>query len=328
MSELRRAVYLPHAPDLDLVQRLDADGFESLWTEEGQGRTAFGKLTRWASVTESVGLGTCIVNVFSRTPAALAQEAATLDEFSDGRAILGLGVAHPGVVEDFHGVEFDRPLARMEEYIRLVRRYLAGDPEAFDGEFFTPTRTTTWSAFEPVRSEIPIYNAALGPSNLRLTGEFADGWLPAWYPLDGFDEARANLATGAERADRDLSDIDVARYVPVAVSDDPSTARFAVAERIARTYRDIPGYYDRVAKERGFEDEVERARAADTTREAAEQVSDEFIDLVSVAGAPETVRDREQAMVDASVDLVIYGIGPVLDDDELRRETLDAIAPS
>jgi len=326
MSTDRTAIYLSHVESLNTIERLESLGFDGLWTEEGQGRSAFGKLSQWASVTDSVGLGTSIVNVFARTPAMLAQEVATLDEYSGGRAILGLGVAHPGVVEEFHGVEFDRPLARMAEYIRLVRRYLAGDGGAYDGEFFSPERTEFWSAFEPVRAEIPIYNGALGPGNLRLTGELADGWLPAWYPLSRFDEAREHLRTGAERAGRDPTEIDVARYVPVAVSEDPDRARTAIAKRIARTYRDIPGYYDRVARNEGFGDEVERARAAPSLEAAAERVSDEFIDLVAVAGTPETVAEREAAMREAGIDLPLYGIDPILDDDELRESTIEAIS--
>ena len=186
-----------------LVARAEQLGYESAWAAEGQGKSAFGKLERWAVHTERIGLATGIVNVFSRTPAAIAQAAATLDAHSGGRAILGLGVAHPGVVEGFHGAEFERPLPRMDEYIELVRRYLRGDPEGFDGEFFSPSRTAFWEAFEPERASIPIYNGALGPANVRLTGQFADGWVPNLYPDSQFKEAQGWLADGAARADRD-----------------------------------------------------------------------------------------------------------------------------
>jgi len=199
--------------------------YESAWAAEGQGKSAFGKLERWAVHTERIGLATGIVNVFSRTPAAIAQAVATLDAHSGGRAVLGLGVAHPGVVEGFHGAEFERPLPRMAEYIELVRRYLRGDPEGYDGEFFSPSRTAFWEAFAPERASIPIYNGALGPGNVRLTGQFADGWVPNLYPDSQFKEAKGWLADGAARGDRDPASIDVAMYVLTAVDEDPERAR-------------------------------------------------------------------------------------------------------
>ena len=187
----RIGVLLSLRDDLDLVRRAERLGYESIWAAEGQGRTAFGKLERWATATDRIGLASGIVNVYSRTPATLAQAAATLDAHSGGRAILGLGVAHPGVVEGFHGTEFDRPLARMAEYVALVRRYLRGDADGFDGEFYTPDQTRFWDAFGPERAEIPIYNAALGEDNITLTGEHADGWLPNLYPRPRFETATA-----------------------------------------------------------------------------------------------------------------------------------------
>lgn len=110
--------------DLDLVRRVESLGYTGIWAAEGQGKTAFGKLERWATATDSVALGTGIVNVFSRSPATIAQAVATLNDHAEGRARLGLGVAHPGVVAELHGIPFDRPLPRLAEYVRLVRHYL------------------------------------------------------------------------------------------------------------------------------------------------------------------------------------------------------------
>lgn len=323
----RTGVLFSLRDDLDLVTRAEELGYESVWTAEGQGRTAFGKLERWATVTDEVRLATGIVNVFSRTPAALAQAAATLDDHSDGRAVLGLGVAHPGVVEAFHGAEFDRPLARMAEYVELVRRYLRGEPGGFDGEFFTPERTHFWEAFDPVRAEIPVYNAALGPGNVRLTGELCDGWLPNLYPLDRFREARDWLATGAERADRDVADVDVAMYVLTAVADEPTDARQAAKRHVAYYLRDIPGYYGRVASNAGFEDEVEAVRAADSIDAGADAISDEFLDVVAVTGTDEDVRGELATLREAGVDLPIVR-APAGADREMVDRMLTACAPN
>lgn len=313
--------------DPDLAVRAEEFGYESVWAAEGQGKSAFGKLERWATHTEDIGLATGIVNVFSRTPAALAQAAATLDAHSNGRAILGLGVAHPGVVEDFHGVEFERPLARMAEYIELVRRYLRGEAEAFDGEFFSPARTSFWEAFEPERAAIPIYNGALGPGNVRLTGEHADGWLPNLYPESQFAEAQEWLAEGTRRADRGPESVNVAMYVLTAVHEDRDRARQAAAEHIAYYLRDIPGYYDRAAEEAGFEDDVEAVRAAPTTAVGAERISDALVDRLAVVGTPEQARAQLADLRAMGVDLPIVR-APAGTDEEWVDRTLQTFAPT
>ncbi|MFC7127859.1 LLM class flavin-dependent oxidoreductase [Haloferax chudinovii] len=322
----RTAVLFALRDDPSLVVRAEELGYESAWAAEGQGKTAFGKLERWAVHTEDIGLATGIVNVFSRTPAALAAAAATLDDHSDGRAILGLGVAHPGVVEAFHGVPFDRPLSRLHEYVELVRRYLRGDADSFDGEFFSPERTSFWDAFEPVREEIPIYNGALGPANVRLTGQVADGWLPNLYPRPQFEEALGWLDTGAARAGRDVSDVDVAMYVLTAVHDDPDEARRAAAEHVAYYLRDVPGYYDRAAEQAGFADEVEAVRAAPTTEAGARELSAEFLDLVALVGTPDDVRGRLGELREMGVDLPVVR-APAGVDREWVARTLEVFAP-
>ena len=311
----------------DLVVRAEELGYESAWAAEGQGKSAFGKLERWAVHTDRIGLATGIVNVFSRTPAAIAQAAATLDAHSGGRAILGLGVAHPGVVEGFHGADFDRPLPRMDEYIELVRRYLRGDPEGFDGEFFSPSRTAFWGAFEPERASIPIYNGALGPANVRLTGQFADGWVPNLYPDSQFEEARGWLADGAARADRDPDDIDVAMYVLTAVDEDPERARQAAAEHVAYYLRDIPGYYDRAAEQAGYADMVEAVREAPSLEAGADAVAAGLLDRLAVVGTPDEAREQLAHLREIGVDLPIVR-APAGSDRGWVERTLEAFAPS
>ncbi len=323
----RIGVFFSLRDDLSLVTRAEELGYESVWAAEGQGKSAFGKLERWAAHTDRIGLATGIVNVFSRTPAALAQAIATLDSHSGSRAILGLGVAHPGVVEGFHGTEFDRPLPRMAEYIRLVRRYLRGDPEEFDGEFFSPSRSSFWEAFEPERAAVPIYNGALGPGNVRLTGEFADGWVPNLYPDSQFAEATDWLATGAARAERDLADIDVAMYVLTAIDEDPDRARRAAADHVAYYLRDIPGYYDRAAEEAGFGETVEAVREAPSTPAGAEQIDDALLDRLAVIGTPREGRAQINKLRAAGVDLPIVR-APAGSDREWVDRTLSAFAPT
>jgi len=322
----RVGVYFLLQDNLELVKLAEELGYESVWAAEGQGKTAFGKLERWAVHTDTIKLATGIVNVFSRTPATLAQEIATLDAHSNGRAILGLGVAHPGVIEAFHGMGFDRPLPRMAEYIELVRRYLRGEADGFEGEFYQPERTSFWNAFEPVRESIPIYNGALGPANVRLTGQYADGWLPNLYPESQLTEAMEWLQTGAKRGDRDSDDIDVAMYVLTAVHEDAGVARQAAAEHVAYYLREIPGYYDRVAAEGGFENEVANVREAETLAAGSERLSDKFLDRLAIIGTPESARSQLAVLREHGVDLPIVR-PPARTERAWAERTLTAFAP-
>ena len=322
----RTGVFFSLRDDPALVKRAEALGYESVWAAEGQGKTALGKLERWAVHTDTIQLATGIVNVFSRSPATVAQAIATLDAHSNGRAILGLGVAHPGVVEEFHGMDFDRPLPRMAEYLELVRRYLRGEANGFEGEFYQPERTAFWNAFEPVRESIPIYNGALGPANVRLTGQYADGWLPNLYPQSQLTEAMEWLQTGAKRGGREIDDVDVAMYVLTAVHEDAAVARQAAAEHVAYYLREIPGYYDRVAAEGGFKAEVNAAREAETLAAGAAQLSEEFLDRLAIVGTPESARNQLATLRERGVDLPIVR-PPAGTERAWAERTLDAFAP-
>jgi alkanesulfonate monooxygenase SsuD/methylene tetrahydromethanopterin reductase-like flavin-dependent oxidoreductase (luciferase family) len=301
----RTAVSFGLAQDVELATLADELGYDVLFAPEGQGRSVFPRLTRLAEHTRQIGLATGIVNIFSRSPSTIAQEVATLDEFSDGRAILGLGVAHPDVVETFHGMDFDRPLARMEEYIELVRRYLSGNSSAYVGEFYSPGRTSFWDTFEPTRPSVPIYNAAIGPKNVRLTGSVADGWLPHLFPLDRLERGLEWLEDGAARADRDAGDIDVVMYLVVSVDEDVEQAKKAAAKHVATYMRDIPGYYTRVAKNSGFEEDVQAAQSAESLDSAADQLSEEYLNKIAIFGTEDTVRDRVASFRDAGVDMPV-----------------------
>ncbi|WP_396613849.1 LLM class flavin-dependent oxidoreductase (plasmid) [Haloferax sp. S1W] len=322
----RVGLFLPTEDSTELVRLAEDLGYESVWAGEGQGRSAFGKLEAWAVATDRIGLATGIVNVFTRTPATIAQEIATLDSHSNGRAILGLGTAHPGVVEGFHGTSFERPLPRVAEYIRLIRRYLASEASAYEGTFYSPDRTSFWDAFEPLRDAIPIYNAALGQANVRLTGELADGWVPNFYPRERFTEARDWLAVGADRGGRRADDIDVAMYILVVADENQATAREQAARHIAFYVRDIPGYYARSLREVGYEDVVNRIEAASSTNAGSAEVTDDLIDSLAIAGTPTEVRAELASLVEAGVDLPIIR-APTGTDHATIESMLRAVAP-
>src|SRR5918996_2967348 len=167
---------------IEKVHIADAVGVHSVWVPEAWGRDAFTILALLADRTKKLQLGTAIVNIYSRTPAALAQHFATLDELSGGRMIIGLGTSGPQVIEHFHGVPFKPPLTRLKEYIEIINTLMRSEPLKYRGKLFNLQRGFTLR-FTPVRSHIPIYLATLNPKSVKLTAELADGWLPIMIPL-------------------------------------------------------------------------------------------------------------------------------------------------
>ena len=189
-------------------------GFDSVWTAEAYGSDALMPLAWWGAATERIKLGTSIVQISARTPAATAMAAMTLDHLSGGRLILGLGVSGPQVVEGWYGQPFEKPLARMREYIGVLRDIWAREgPVTNEGPHYplpipggTGLGKPLKASIHPLRSDIPIYLAAEGPKNIALAGELCDGWLALFYSPhhDGFyrdalDEGLSRRAPGAAR---------------------------------------------------------------------------------------------------------------------------------
>src|SRR6202451_4212347 len=170
----------------------DAAGIHSIWVAEAWGRDAFTLLTLLAEHTHKVQLATSIVNIYSRTPAALAQHFATLDEFSGGRMIIGLGTSGPQVIEHFHGVPFNPPLTRMRAYVDIINLLMAGQPLNYDGKLYKLKRGFTLR-FEPPRKHVPIYIASLNQRSVEFTAQKADGWLPVMIPLGRLKQAIADF---------------------------------------------------------------------------------------------------------------------------------------
>ncbi|MCX6421485.1 MAG: LLM class flavin-dependent oxidoreductase, partial [Actinobacteria bacterium] len=174
------------ADNLALAQEADRLGYSVVWAAEAYGSDAATVLAWVAAQTTRIDVGSAIFQIPGRTPANTAMTAATLDTLSGGRFRLGLGVSGPQVSEGWHGVRFDKPLKRTREYVEIVRRALARERLTYDGEFFTlplpngPGKALTLTV-HPVRESIPIYLAAVGPKNLELAGEIADGWLAIFY---------------------------------------------------------------------------------------------------------------------------------------------------
>jgi len=285
---------------IECVRVADSCGYDSFWMPEAWERDAFNILTEIAARTERIHLGTGIINVFSRSPALIAMSAATLDEISGGRFRLGLGTSGARVVEDFHGIRFDRPLTRLREAIQIIRLLINGERVDFNGKCFELRRFKL--GFKPLRSDIPIYIAALSPRSLRQVGELADGWLPTHWPRVGLEEGIAKIREGAEGTGRDAKRIEIAPFVNVIVSDDVSQARNQARLPLAYYIGGMGDYYHASLSRLGFGAAVDQVRElwqAGRRKDAMAAIDDEMLDSIAVCGSMEHCR----ALLDEMYDL-------------------------
>src|SRR5437588_4576199 len=215
---------------LSTVREAETLGYDSVWTAEAYGSDAATVLAYVAAGTEKIKLGSAIFQMPARTAAMTAMTAATIDQLSGGRMLLGIGSSGPQVAEGWHGQRFARQLQRTREYVAVVRMALARERVEYHGETLElPLPDGPGKALKlmirPVQERIPIYLAAIGPTNTALAGEIADGWLPTFFSADHVAELRALLQEGAGRAGRSLEDFDIAPVVNAFVSDDVDQAR-------------------------------------------------------------------------------------------------------
>lgn len=309
----------------DIAARAEDLGYDGIWLGELWGTSAVVQLTDIAAHTDDVTLGTAILNVFSRSPAVLAMTAATLDRVSDGRFRLGVGTSTRKAVEDLHGAEWDdpNPVRRAHETVELTRAFLGDEGRVeYEGEVFDVRD------FPSLDGDVPIYHAALGKANRRVVARLCDGWIPHNVPFPDLDERYAYVVEQAEAAGRD-ADIDVAPYVPAAVSDDPDEARDAIRKHVAYYVGNGRGYERAVAQR--FPDGA--AAVAEAWRDgdraaAAGNVTDEMVDALGVAGTPERAREQFRAVAD--IDCVTRPMVtiPGNADEAMVERTVEALAPS
>jgi alkanesulfonate monooxygenase SsuD/methylene tetrahydromethanopterin reductase-like flavin-dependent oxidoreductase (luciferase family) len=214
----------PFAEVVGFARTAEECGYEAMFVPEAWGRDAFVTLGALARETERIGLGTGIVNVYSRTPALLAMAAVTLDELSGGRAILGLGTSGQRVVEGWHGVPMARPLRRLRETTEAVRAIIGGSRRGYSGETLSVAPGFAVTLAHP-RDRIPIYHASLTPRAIRQCAEVADGWLPYFASPETLRADVAAIEETLQGAGRERAAFTVAPYVPVLVSDDQAAAR-------------------------------------------------------------------------------------------------------
>jgi alkanesulfonate monooxygenase SsuD/methylene tetrahydromethanopterin reductase-like flavin-dependent oxidoreductase (luciferase family) len=291
-----------------LIQRAkaaDAAGVHSIWVAEAWGRDAFTTLTLLAEHTKRVRLASGIVNTYSRTPGALAQHFATLDELSGGRMIIGLGTSGPQVIEHFHGVAFDPPLTRMREYVDIINLLMAGQPLNYDGKLYKLKRGFTLR-FEPPRKHVPIYIASLNQRSVEFTAQKADGWLPVMIPLGRLKQAIADFRAMAARAGRDPKSIAIKSPSTIHVTGDPDRARALQAGTLSFYAARMGTFYAEQLTRFGFGDDVRKIREAWTAggpKAATEAVSRRLLDEMGYVGGVGGARERLAAEAEAGADL-------------------------
>jgi F420-dependent oxidoreductase-like protein len=324
---------------LALVREAESLGYDSVWAAEAYGSDTATVLAWLASQTEKIRIGSAIFQIPGRTPAMTAMTAATLDNISDGRMILGIGTSGPQVAEGWHGQPYAKPLERTREYVQILRMALARERVEFEGNQYTlPLPDGPGKALKlmiaPVQERIPIYIAAIGPKNTQLTGEIADGWIPTFFSPEHVGEMRKLLEEGAARAGggKQIDDsFDIAPTVNVAIDDDVERARDALRPVLALYVGGMgsrkQNFYNSLVQRYGFEDaarEVQDLYLDGKKEEAAAALPGELIDKVSLAGPPERIKERLELYREAGVGTLM--LTPMAWTAEGRSEILRTVA--
>jgi F420-dependent oxidoreductase-like protein len=300
-----------------LVAEAERLGFDSVWVAEAWGTDAVSVLGWLAAKTERIKLGSAIMQIPGRTPANTAMTAATLDLLSGGRFLLGLGTSGPQVVEGWHGQPWGKPLGKTREYVEIVRAALRREVVEQQGEHYRipwdgPGATGLGKPLKlmlrPLRAEIPIYLAALGPKNVALAAEIADGWLPIFVTPERFEDAFGASLAGAPPG------FEIAATVSVLVGDDVAALHDALRPHVALYVGGMGAkgrnFYNALVRRYGWEEEAERIQElylGGKQREAIAAVPDELVDAVSLVGPKERIAERLEAWRETPVTTLVLG---------------------
>ncbi|HEV3095086.1 MAG TPA: LLM class F420-dependent oxidoreductase [Solirubrobacteraceae bacterium] len=321
---------------LEIVQEAEKLGYDSVWAAEAYGSDTATVLAWLAGQTSTIRLGAGIFQMPARSAAMTAMTAATIDQLSGGRMIIGIGSSGPQVAEGWHGQRFAKQLQRTREYVAVVRMALARERVEFKGETLElPLPDGPGKALKltisTVQERIPVYLAAIGPKNTALAGEIADGWIPTLFSPEHVSELRPLLQEGADRAGRTLDGFDIAPTVNVFVTDDIEAARNAMRPFVALYVGGMgsrkQNFYNNLVCRYGFEDEakvIQDFYLEGKREEAMTAIPDELIDKVSLCGPKEVVRERIAVYRDAGVGTL--GITPIAFTKDDRLDQLRLVA--
>lgn len=311
---------------IDIVLLAEELGYHSVGLPESFARDGFTLCDRLLAATSEINVYFGLANVYSRSPAVLAQTAATLDELSGGRFILGLGSSTPNLVEGWHGLEYSQPLQRTREAIALCRKIWDRDRTAFDGKIFKTGGVKL--GFEPLRKRIPIWHGALLENSLKLCGELADGWIPNLLPIEGIAAGKEVLQEASLLAGREPNAVQVVPGIQLLVGDDAKGLLQMMKFGVAVYYGPATSPYAKAAAKLGYADdvaEIQAAYASGGSQAAIEATSDALANSVAFVGSAESCRDRIKSLLGNGADIVnITMPGPTR---EACEPVLKAIIP-
>ncbi len=307
----------PRPGFVEEAQEAERLGFDSVWVAESWGNDAFTFGAWVAAHTQTITIGTGVVQLAARTPTATAMAAVTLDHLSNGRLVLGLGVSGPQVVEGWYGRPSNKPLARTREYVEIIRRALRREgPLEFDGEFYPlpyrgegsvglgkPLKIMT----HPLRPDIPIYLGAEGPKNVTQTAEIADGWLPLYYSPFRPEVYADQLAAAKDG-------FEIAALVGINVTDDVAAGlqgtKAMLGFYIGGMGAKGQNYHTKLMARMGYEEEAYKIQDLffeGRRDEAIAAVPEEFCDEISLTGPPARIKERLQAWEASPVTTLLVG---------------------
>jgi len=329
-----RDVFLPVAaqPSVDtlvhLSRRAEDLGYERVWLPETWGRDAVTTLTSIAEQTESVGIGTSITNVYSRSPALLGQTAATLQEVSDGRFRMGVGPSAPVVVEGWHGVDFERPLRRTRETVEILKTVLRGDQLEYDGDIFELSGFRLRCA--PPEPRPSVDAGGLGPTSVELAGRFADGWHALMLTEEGLADRLEDFERGGDMGDLDRDDQRVTVSLPCCALADAERARELTRQHLAFYVGGMGTFYRDALARQGYEEtahEIAQQWASGEEAAAMAAIDDDLLDSLAAAGTPAECREWVAAFeaIDG-VDAVSVSFPRAAEPAEVDA-TIEALAP-
>lgn len=296
------------------------ENVDSLWVPESWGRESFATLGAISQVTRKVSLGTSIINIYSRTPAIVAMAATTLDMLSDNRTIIGLGASTAAIVENWHGLKFNRPACRMKEYIECLRLMTRGEKVKYNGEFFQINNFKI--LHQPQRANIPIFMAAVNKKMVSMASKLADGILLYLRPL----EELKRTATELKQATKGKSFEIACSFICAMSNKEPEKARARAATTLA-FYIAVGEYYSKFLADNGFKIEVEeisaeyRKAGADN---AAKYVSDRMLSSLVICGSSEECRESLSKFLSTGITLPIIQFNPIGDSESSFKEMLSA----
>jgi F420-dependent oxidoreductase-like protein len=298
---------------MKLAKEADSLGYDSIWAAEAYGSDAATVMAWMAANTKTAKIASGIFQMPARTPSMTAMTAATLDNISNGRMVLGLGMSGPQVVEGWHGQPFNHQLQRTREYVAIVRKALARETVTYEGEFYALPRPggpgkPLKLIIQPVQERIPIYLAAIGPKNTALAAEIADGWLPTLFAPEHMEVFKPSLEEGASRNGGSPGSIDIAPMTSLAIDTDVERARNLMRPFLALYVGGMGSrkrnFYKELVTRYGYGGEAQKVQDLYLDHkydEAMAALPDDLIDKISLCGPKEAIKERLAVYRDAGV---------------------------